>query len=136
MSYHSYLIIEIDDSKELDSFITLLDATTPKNIKIYNTVMFPNMHTLKEKPILITKVFKINFLNGKSEDLSSVQKHQILSMELNEVYAKVILYIKQSLFDDDNSDLFTMTNQPSAKFLKKRTKREEMKKVVIEVNFL
>lgn len=91
-------MIEIDDLEELDSFVTLLEPTTPKDIKIYTSENFPNMDTLKEKPKLMIKSFKFDFF--EDNQTPSHQKYQEFSRQMTMVYTKAVKHIKDSIFEE------------------------------------
>ena len=97
-------VIEIDDFKELDSFITLLDPTTPKDIKIYNTDTFPNFSSITTRPKLLIKAFKFSFIGDDIKEYAALEKHQMFATNMNEVYSKVIRQIKNVFDQDQESD--------------------------------
>ena len=119
-------VIEIDDFKELDSFITLLDPATPKDITIYNTEVFPNISTITEKPCLMVKAFKFSFSGDEVQEQAAYEKHQMFSSQLNEVYAQAVKYFKNALYEEKEV-FYTPKPVPKDKSLKKKLKSDILK---------
>ncbi|CAI2367364.1 unnamed protein product [Moneuplotes crassus] len=127
---NSTFVIEIEDFGELDSFVTLLDPITPKDVKIFTSEIFPNMHSLKCKPKLMIQSFKFQF-TGDSHT-PSYQKHQEFISEMNLVYTKAIKYLKDTILETSKSEKEEFkgemaTRQPRSKSMKKQGKYEDKK---------
>jgi hypothetical protein len=129
-------VIEIDDFKELDSFITLLDPSTPKGVQIYNTETFPNFSSLKEKPKLLIKAFKFNFISDETQEYKAIEKHQLFSNNMNKVYTKMVKYIK-SVFDDASekpTDYGVKQKKKSKNAMKAQQKLSDLKNKSVVVS--
>lgn len=117
-------VVEIDDFKELDSFVTLLDPTSPKDITIYNTEYFPKLNSTNTKPSLVIKAFKFQFDDNEMEETPAYEKHQYFSTKLNEIYAKAVKYLKEDLYDEKDNQRYKKDNigKHSKENLKKKSK--------------